>query len=300
MPSLSIHAGGLDLANPVLLAAGILGTTGASLCRAARAGAGGVVTKSVGSTPREGHPGPCIVAVQGGLLNAMGLPNPSYRHFQEEIDTGRSSGVPVIASIFGSSPAEFAQIARALQADAFELNLSCPHAEKYGSELGRYPDMVESVTGAVKAAADVPVWVKLTPNTADILELGLAAQRAGASAVVAINTLKAMAIDIETGYPILGNRFGGLSGPAIKPVAVRSVYDLASQLEIPVIGVGGISSWEDAVEMIMAGAKAVQVGTALQEGYGIFEKIALGLQNYLERKSMTLEDLCGLAWRRQH
>jgi dihydroorotate dehydrogenase (NAD+) catalytic subunit len=118
--------------------------------------------------------------------------------------------------------------------------------------------------------------------------------------VVAINTLKAMAIDIETGYPILGNRFGGLSGPAIKPVAVRCVYDLASQLEIPVIGVGGISSWEDAVEMIMAGAKAVQVGTALQEGYGIFEKIALGLQNYLERKSMTLEDLCGLAWRRQH
>ena len=203
MPSLSIHAGGLDLANPVLLAAGILGTTGASLCRAAKAGAGGVVTKSVGSTPREGHPGPCIVAVQGGLLNAMGLPNPSYRHFQEEIDAGRSSGVPVIASIFGSSPAEFAQIARALQADAFELNLSCPHAEKYGSELGRYPDMVESVTGAVKAAADVPVWVKLTPNTADILELGLAAQRAGASAVVAINTLKAMAIDIETGYPCL-------------------------------------------------------------------------------------------------
>ena len=146
----------------------------------------------------------------------MGLPNPSYKDFQDEIDTARAGGVPVIASIFGSSAAEFAQIARSLKADAFELNLSCPHAEKYGSELGRYPDLVESVTGAVKAAADVPVWVKLTPNTADILELGLAAQRGGADAVVAINTLKAMAIDIETGYPILGNRFGGLSGPAIK------------------------------------------------------------------------------------
>ncbi|MDD1761504.1 MAG: dihydroorotate dehydrogenase [Methanothrix sp.] len=298
MPSLSIHAGGLDLKNPVLLAAGILGTTGASLRRAALAGAGGVVTKSVGSVPREGHPGPTIVHVKCGLLNAMGLPNPSYRDFQQEIKTARSAGVPVIASIFGSSATEFAQIARVLKADAFELNLSCPHAEKYGSELGRYPDLVESVTGAVKAAADVPVWVKLTPNTADILELGLAAQRGGADAVVAINTLKAMAIDIETGYPMLGNRYGGLSGQAIKPVAVRCVYELAGRLEIPVIGVGGISSWEDAVEMIMAGAQAVQVGTALLGGYGIFEEITCGISRYLERKSMTLEDLCGLAGRR--
>ena len=298
MSSLSIHAGGLVLKNPVLLAAGILGTTGASLRRAALAGAGGVVTKSVGSVSREGHPGPTIVHVKCGLLNAMGLPNPSYRDFQQEIKTAQSAGVPVIASIFGSSAAEFAQIARVLKADAFELNLSCPHAEKYGSELGRYPDLVESVTGAVKAAADVPVWVKLTPNTADILELGLAAQRGGADAVVAINTLKAMAIDIETGYPMLGNRYGGLSGQAIKPVAVRCVYELAGRLEIPVIGVGGISSWEDAIEMIMAGAKAVQVGTALQGGYGIFEEITGGISRYLERKSMTLEDLCGLAGRR--
>ena len=240
MPSLSIHAGGLQLNNPILLAAGILGTTGASLCRAARAGAGGVVTKSVGSLPREGHPGPTIVHVDGGLLNAMGLPNPSYKDFQDEIDTARAGGVPVIASIFGSFSAEFAQIARSLKADAFELNLSCPHAEKYGSELGRYPDLVESVTGAVKAAADVPVWVKLTPNTADIIELGLAAQRGGADAIVAINTLKAMAIDIETGYPILGNCFGGLSRSGHQTCGRALVYELASRLEIPVIDVGGV------------------------------------------------------------
>jgi dihydroorotate dehydrogenase (NAD+) catalytic subunit len=237
--------------------------------------------------------------VDGGLLNAMGLPNPSYKDFQDEIDTARAGKVPVIVSIFGSSAAEFAQIARSLKADAFELNLSCPHAENYGSELGRYPDLVESVTGAVKAAADVPVWVKLTPNTADIIELGLAAQRGGADAIVAINTLKAMAIDIETGYPILGNCFGGLSGPAIKPVAVRCVYELASRLEIPVIGVGGVSTWEDVVEMIMAGASAVQVGTALLRGYGIFEEITVGLSRYLERKSLTLEELCGMAGRRR-
>ena len=298
MPSLTVDAGGLKLHSPVMLAAGILGTTGASLRRAAQAGAGGVVTKSIGTVPREGHSGPTVVQVECGLLNAMGLPNPSYKDFQDEIEIGRQGGVPVIASIFGSSAEEFAMIARGLDADAFELNLSCPHAEKYGSELGRYPDLIESVTGAVKAAANVPVWVKLTPNTADIVELGLAAQRGGADALVAINTLKAMAIDIETGYPILGNKFGGLSGQAIKPVAVRCVYELSSNLEIPVIGVGGVTSWEDAAEMIMAGACAVQIGTALQRGYSVFEEIADGLSRYLERKSLDLAQLRGIAGRR--
>jgi dihydroorotate dehydrogenase (NAD+) catalytic subunit len=298
MPSLSVDVGGLTLHNPVMLAAGILGTTGASLRRAAQAGAGGVVTKSIGSEQRPGHPGPNIVTVDCGLLNAMGLPNPGYKDFQEEIDFARIGGVPVVASIFGSSAAEFARIARGLKADAFELNLSCPHAEKYGSELGRYPDIVENVTGAVKANANVPVWVKLTPNTADIVELGRAAQAGGADAVVAINTLKAMAIDIESGYPILGNRFGGLSGQAVKPVAVRCVYELSSNLDIPVVGVGGVSSWEDAAEMIMAGAKAVQVGTALYKGYDVFKEITEGLSRYLNRKSLTMDELCGMAVRR--
>jgi dihydroorotate dehydrogenase (NAD+) catalytic subunit len=297
MPSLSVDAGGVSLRNPVMLAAGILGTTGASLRRAALAGAGGVVTKSIGIEPRDGHPGPNIVQVDCGLLNAMGLPNPGYKDFQEEIDIARTGGVPVIASIFGGSASEFARIAKGLHADAFELNLSCPHAEKYGSELGRYPDLVERVTGAVKASSDVPVWVKLTPNTADIVELGRAAEAGGADAVVAINTLKAMAIDTETGCPILGNRFGGLSGQAAKPVAVRCVYELSSNLEIPVIGVGGISSWEDAAEMIMAGACAVQIGTALYKGFDIFREITDGLSSFLERKSMTLGELCGLARR---
>jgi dihydroorotate dehydrogenase (NAD+) catalytic subunit len=297
MPSLSVDVGGLILQNPVMLAAGILGTTGASLRRAALAGAGGVVTKSIGSDPREGHPGPTVVQVECGLLNAMGLPNPGFREFQKEIDVAKTSGVPVVASIFGSSAAEFARIARGLQPDAFELNLSCPHAEKYGSELGRYPDLVEAVTGAVKASANVPVWVKLTPNTSDIVELGRAAQSGGADAVVAINTLKAMAIDIETGYPILGNKFGGLSGSAVKPVAVRCVYELASNLDIPVIGVGGVSSWEDAAEMLMAGAKAVQVGTALYRGYEVFKEITDGLSSYLDRKSLGLEDLGNMAGR---
>ncbi len=285
--------------NPVILAAGILGTTGASLRRAALSGAGCVVTKSVGVVPRDGHRGPTVVQVEGGLLNAMGLPNPSYANFQQEIDIGREGGAPVVVSIFGSGPQEFLEVAEGLDADGFELNLSCPHAERYGAEIGCEACNVEAITRAVKGSVEVPVWVKLTPNVSDVVGLGLAAQRGGADGVVAINTLKAMAIDVESGRPILGNRFGGLSGPAIKPVAVRCVFDLAGALDIPVIGVGGISCWQDAAEMIMAGAAGVQVGTALRnpEGYGIFRSIAEGLSIYLDRKEMTLKELRGMARR---
>jgi len=285
--------------SPVMLAAGILGTTGASLRRAALSGAGAVVTKSVGVAERDGHRGPTVVQVEGGLLNAMGLPNPSYRSFQEEIDIGREGKAPVIASIFGSTPSEFGEVATGLDADGFELNLSCPHAERFGAEVGCEACNVEEITRAVKVSVSVPVWVKLTPNVADITALGLAAQRGGADGVVAINTLKAMAIDVESCRPILGNRFGGLSGPAIKPVAVKSVYDLAGSLDIPIIGVGGISRWEDAAEMIMAGASGIQVGTALgsPEGYDIFRSISEGLAIYLDRKGMTLEELVGAARR---
>ena len=297
MASLALALGGLHLKNPVMLAAGILGTTGASLRRAALSGAGCVVTKSIGSAPREGHPGPTVVPLRCGLLNAMGLPNPSYKNFQEEIDIGREGGAPVVASIFGGSADDFVLVATGLDADGFELNLSCPHAEHYGAEIGSSPDMVEEITREVKRSVDVPVWVKLTPNVADIRELGLAAERGGALAVVAINTLKAMAIDIETGRPVLGNRYGGLSGPAILPVAVRCVYDLASVLRIPVIGVGGVSCSEDAVEMILAGASGVQVGTALVRGQHVFREITDGVSNYLDRKGLTLAEIVGMAGR---
>ncbi|MGB9902722.1 dihydroorotate dehydrogenase [Methanothrix sp.] len=298
MPSLSGDVGGLRLENPLMLAAGILGTTGASMRRVALAGAGAVVTKSIGVEPRDGHPGPTVVRLGVGLINAMGLPNPSYRVFQEEIDVAREGGVPVVASIFGSSPEEFAEIASALDADGFELNLSCPHAEGYGMEIGCDPANVEEITRAVRRAVSVPVWVKLTPNVTDIRVLGIAAQRGGADAVVAINTLKAMAIDVESGYPILGNVIGGLSGPAIKPVALRCVYELSGALEIPVIGVGGVSCWQDAVEMIMAGAAGVQIGTALMGGLEVIGEITNGISRFLDRKGWNLDDIRGIARRR--
>ncbi len=292
---LSLALTGLNLNNPLMLAAGIMGTTGGSLKRAAEGGAGAVVTKSIGIEPRSGHSNPCMVEVDCGYLNAMGLPNPSYKNFQEEIDKALEGGVPVIASIFGGSADEFSGIAAKLRADAFELNVSCPHACGYGAQVGSDPVLVEEITKAVKSATSAPVWVKLTPNVTDITSIGLAASRGGADAVVAINTVRGMAIDIESGYPVLGNRFGGLSGRAIKPVAIKCVYDLYEVLDIPVIGVGGISDWKDAVEFIMAGARAVQIGSAVGNNINIFNDISSCMEAFLEEKNWTLDDIYGMA-----
>jgi dihydroorotate dehydrogenase (NAD+) catalytic subunit len=286
---------GLELKNPLMLAAGIMGTTGGSLKRVALGGAGAVVTKSIGAEPKAGHPNPAMVDVDCGYLNAMGLPNPSYRNFQEEIDRAKEGGVPVIASIFGGETDEFREVAKALRPDAFELNVSCPHAHGYGTEVGTDPALVEEITRAVKSAVGVPVWVKLTPNVTDITRIGLAAQQGGADAVVAINTVRGMAIDIGSGYPILGNKFGGLSGRAIKPVAIKCVYDLFKTLDIPIIGVGGISDWRDVIEFVMAGARAVEIGSAVGNNINIFDDISSSMEAFLEEKEWTLNDIYGMA-----
>ena len=292
---------GLELKNPTILAAGILGTTGASLCRVAReGGAGAVVTKSIGPMPKTGHPNPSMVRLDCGFLNAMGLPNPSYPGFLQELEIAKKdSGVPVIASIFGGTAAEFTEVAEGLlpgKPDAFELNVSCPHTEGYGAAVGTNPCLVEAITAAVKDVVNMPVWVKLTPNVSDITCVGTAAESEGADAVVAINTLKGMAIDIESGYPVLGNRSGGLSGKAVKPVAVKCVYDLYTALEIPIIGVGGVSSWQDAVEMMMAGASAVQIGSAVYDRVDIFSEISTGIEAFLQRKGYSnVKRLIGLS-----
>jgi len=292
---------GLELKNPTILAAGIMGTTGASLVRMANeGGAGAVVTKSIGPEPKEGHHNPSMVQLECGFLNAMGLPNPSYDAFLQELEFAKKgTSVPVIASIFGGNADDFLKVADGLspaKPDAFELNVSCPHAEGYGAMIGSDPYVVEEITRAVCDNVDVPVWVKLTPNVTDIATIGEAAERGGADGVVAINTVRAMAIDIATGYPILGNRFGGLSGEAIKPIAVKCVYDLYAALDIPIIGVGGVSTWQDAVEMMMAGASAVQIGSAVFDGVGVFGSIADGIDNYLDENGHAgIEDIIGLA-----
>lgn len=291
---MSVEVTGIELENPVLLASGILGSTGASLQRALRKGAGGVVTKSVGPNVRKGHPGPNVFVDDSEeyALNAVGLSNPS-EGFTEEV---REVDGPLIVSIFGGTGDEFADLARTFEpyADAFELNVSCPHAEGYGVDIGADPDLTRRVTSAVNEAVDVPVWVKLTPNVNDIARIGVAAQEGGADAVVATNTLSAMAIDVESGHPILGNVHGGMSGSALKPVAVRCVYDLYEAVEIPVIGVGGVSSAEDAVEYMLAGATAVEVGTAVwEEGVELLGEIGDGIKEYRDRKGLTHDELVG-------
>ena len=263
--------GGITLENHLLLAAGILGTTGASLSRMLTLGAGGVVTKSIGPVPKEGHAGPCLVVLEDGLLNAMGLPNPSKDFVDELLPLSKK---PVIASIFGGTPEEFSTVAGwfAGKVAGFELNLSCPHAEGYGAAIGSDPALVEACTRAV-CRSGAPTWVKLTPNVTEITAIGKAAERGGASAIVAINTVRAMRISTAMRRPVLGNRFGGLSGSAIFPVAVRCVYELYDAVTIPIIGCGGIVTADNVVEMMMAGARAVEIGSAVQADATVFEKI---------------------------
>ncbi|ASJ05956.1 dihydroorotate dehydrogenase [Thermococcus pacificus] len=298
MASLEVELFGIRFENPLILASGINDKVPEQWIRAHEEGAGGVVTKSIGIEPRKGYDNPTIVELPYGLINAMGLPNPGWRGFLEMVD-GYTFDFPLIVSIFGGTPEEFAFLAEKLSevADAFELNLSCPHAKGYGMEIGQKTENVYEVVKAVKDATDKPVIAKLTPNTDDITKLGLAAEKAGADAVSAINTLKAIAIDIYARRPILSNRVGGYSGPGVKPVALRAVYDLARTLDIPVIGIGGITTWQDAVEFLLAGASALQIGTALSlRGWKVFREISEGIERYLEGEGFSsVEEIVGLA-----
>lgn len=291
---------GLKLTNPTMLAAGILGLSGSLLRRMAEAGAGAVVTKSVGLKPRRGYPNPTVVQVDCGLLNAIGLSSSGIHSFGEEIKEARKGRVPVIVSIYGYSPEDFAEVARVAVeegADALELNVSCPHVEKTGSEIGQNPRLVAEVVKEVKNKVDKPVFVKLTPNVAEVAVLAEAAVKAGADAVTAINTVRAMTIDIETTRPVLANKIGGLSGPAVKPIAVRCVYEIYRRVEVPVVGCGGIATWQDAVEFMLAGASAVQIGTAVAfEGLDVFKSIAEGIEAYLERMGFgSVKEIVGLS-----
>jgi len=299
---LATEIAGLKLANPTMLAAGILGLTGSSLRNVIEAGAGAVVTKSLGLKPREGYPNPTVVQVDCGLLNAMGLPNPSVHHFGEEIREVKETGVPVIVSIYGFSSEEFAKMAEVavdVGADALELNVSCPHVKETGAEIGSDPELVAEVVRKVKNRVDKPVFVKLTPNVADIGEVAKAAVEAEADAVTAINTVRAMAIEIETTRPLLANKIGGLSGSAIKPIAVRCVYEIYREVDVPVIGCGGITNWRDAVEFMLAGASAVQIGTTIAfKGLEVFKSVTRGIDAYVRNKGFrSVKEIVGLSHR---
>jgi dihydroorotate dehydrogenase (NAD+) catalytic subunit len=283
--------GDVSLRNHMLLAAGVLGTTAASLSRMLLLGAGGVVTKSIGPEPKEGHRGPSLIPISGGILNAMGLPNPS-QEFTEEISSLLTANEPVVISIFGGKPSELAKVAEWFpSAPAFELNLSCPHAKGYGAAIGTNPQIVRECTEVIKTFGK-PVWVKLTPNVSDIGIIGKAAENGGADAIVAINTVKAMRISTGMHRPVLGNKFGGMSGTAVFPIAIRAVYDLYEACTIPVIGCGGVSTADNVIEMMMAGASAVEIGSAVYDNINVFSDIAKDLYDV---DGMSTAEIVGCA-----
>jgi dihydroorotate dehydrogenase (NAD+) catalytic subunit len=286
-PSLAVHTLGLTFPNPLVLASGILGTEPALLERVARAGAGAVTTKSCGPEPRAGHPNPTVLPWGPGLINAVGLANPGVEAEVEILRETRARlaplGVPLIVSIFGHTVDEFAQVASRVSdasPDLIEVNISCPNVQaEFGRPFALDAGAAAAVTRAVKAATAplgaAPITVKLSPNTPDLVPIARAVVEAGADALTAINTVgPGMLIDLESGQPILANRVGGLSGPAIRPIAVRCVYELASAVDVPIMGTGGVGSGRDALEMIAAGATLVGVGSAVyQRGPEVFRPI---------------------------
>ena len=271
-----------------------------SMGRIFKSGAGAVVTKSIGLKPRNGYPNPTVVELENGILNAMGLPNPGIKEFKNEIKQLKESNIPVIGSIFGSNKNEFVELSEKMQSygiDALELNLSCPHAKGYGLEIGSDSEIVREITSKVKESNKIPVFVKISPNLADIVEIAKSVEKGNADAIVAINTVKAMKIDLEFKMPVLSNKIGGYSGKAIKPIGVRCVYEISKNVNIPVIGVGGIITGEDALEYIMAGASAVQIGSGIYyRGIDIFKKVYNEMESWMKNHGYNnLSELIGVA-----
>ena len=297
-PDISTNVGPIKLERPTMLASGILGISLDVFARLYKEGAGALVTKSLSKEPWEGYPNPTIIGVKSGYLNAVGLSNPGAPYFAKMISENKT--IPIIVSLVGSIPEDFTFMIKQFEnvkVLAYELNLSCPHVEKVGLEVGDDPELVTKIVSEVKKASKIPVIAKVGLGSSDYLETVRTASEAGIDAITAINTIRAMAIDVETTRPILSHKIGGLSGTPIKPIAVRCVYEIASKFDIPIIGCGGISTWEDAVEFVLAGASAVQIGSAVAEKWiGVFSKINNGISKYMERKKIQkIQDMVGIA-----
>lgn len=284
--------------NPLLLASGILDENGYSMQRILKEGAAGVVTKSIGIDERTGYRPPIIAEYPEGLINAVGLANPGIEHFGDEMRIALEAGRPVIGSIFAADAEGFVHLAGKMKdygATGIELNLSCPHVQGFGTEVGSDASLVEEIVTGIKRKVDLPLYAKLSPNVSSVLDIARAAEKA--DAYVLINTVKGMAIDINARRPVLTNGYGGLSGRAIKPVGIRYVYEITRETGKDVVGVGGIESAEDAIEYIMAGASAVQIGTALiRHGRGVFRDISRGMLEFMEKEGFdTISDMKGAA-----
>jgi dihydroorotate dehydrogenase (NAD+) catalytic subunit len=297
------HRSGLLIANPVMTASGTFGygTEYSHLFDIQKLGA--IICKGTTLEPRDGNPQPRLAETASGLLNSIGWQNIGVNALiKEKAPIWASWRVPVIVNIAGETVDDYAQMASKLDGvagiSALEVNISCPNVKDGGAEFGTNPESAAEVTAAVKAATSLPILVKLTPNTSDIAKIAMAVAEAGADAISLINTLKGMAIDVAKRRPLLGNITGGLSGPAIKPVALYMVYEVAGAVELPVIGCGGITTADDAIEFIMAGASAIQVGTASFTSPRTPLDVLEGIEKFMKKEGINnLTDIIGAARR---
>ncbi len=298
MKNLKVNLAGVELKNPVMPASGTFGSgmEYSELVDLNKLGA--VVTKGVSSVPWEGNPTPRVAETYGGMLNAIGLQNPGVEVFcQRDLPFLRRFDTRIIVNVCGKTEEEYCRVVERLAGepvDMLEINVSCPNVKEGGMAFGQDPKALESITRAVKRYASQPVIMKLSPNVTDVAEMARAAESGGADAISLINTLLGMKIDVKTRRFVLANHTGGLSGPAIKPVALRMVYQAAQAVSIPVIGLGGIATAEDALEFILAGASAVAVGTANFYNPTVMTDIIRGLEEYLEENRVeNVSDLIG-------
>lgn len=297
-PNLKVKIGSLELKNPVIVASGTFGSGEEyrSLVNLNKLGA--LVTKSITLKPREGNPPTRLVETPSGMLNSIGLQNDGIDAFiKDKMPFLNKVKTAVIVSVAAHSVDDYAEIAgrfdRIKRADALEINISCPNV-KGGLEFSKEPDSASAVVAAVRSKTSKPIITKLSPNVKDIGEIAMAVQEAGSDAVSLVNTFTGMAIDIETRMPVLGNIVGGLSGPAIKPIALRMVWEVAEKVKIPVIGIGGIMDYEDALEFLIAGASAVQIGTANFVNPKAAPEIIDGIEKYMRRGKMkNIKELIG-------
>lgn len=303
MPPVDMTAslGKLELRNPVITASGTYGFGEEYAEYCPLEAMGGITVKGITPEPRLGNPVPRLAETPAGMLNAVGLENPGLAEFIDSyLPKLRQLPTAVIANISGFSVEDYALMGRALRRDsgltALEVNISCPNIKHGGMQFGIDPGSAEEVMAAVKRETDLPVIAKLSPNVTDIAAMAEAVARGGADAISLINTLLGMSIDIDRRRPVLANTFGGLSGPAVRPVAVRMVWQVAQAVDLPIIGMGGIVSWRDAVEFMLAGASVVSIGTGNFTNPRAPLEIVEGIKQYCERHGFaSVQEIVGLA-----
>ncbi|MBD3202948.1 dihydroorotate dehydrogenase [Candidatus Woesearchaeota archaeon] len=303
MADISTEICGVKLKNPMVLASGIMGVTGSSLANVVSHGVGAVTIKSLGLKPRKGHSCPVISTFKSGMINAVGLSNPGINTGIKEIKKFKDlCDAPIIGSIFAFKRDGYGELAKKIskaEPDLIEINVSCPNVEdEAGTPFALDKKAVYKTTKITKKNTDIPVIVKLSPNSLNIKEIAQACEKAGADAINMGNTLgPGLVINIETARPILSNKFGGVSGPAIKPITMKRIWDIYDEVNIPIIGTGGASCGKDAIEMIMAGSSAVGIGSAVYyRGLDVFEKINKEIKEFMEKNNYSsIKEMIGIA-----